>query len=494
METINYSEAYKTLLNFVHLIESDEPSYTIFFEKEGKPFPVDAKFNVTTNGDFALSFSSDSLISPTAFNAPLFEIHSKWYNIVFDSVDIRERRTTYNNSTEKPDVYHIITKSFRSTIDNDWKDSYICVFYKYDHSIFNPGKSCILNNNAQSIGHNPVEIKIGECELTIFWGKKVNGKGKDERYLTFFSKNKTDFLTFKKMVDTIRVVWGLITGYYIGKSVYFVSCVPELGWDGLSFMYNNLQEELVTYRGLLDRALYEKIPQQNLNLTIGEFERLVNLLYNNDSFFRAGQLLIQASHDDGLSKGGIAAIALETITGEIEKNQDKDKINELKMPESLLKKLQDCIYTSNKDGEITENQCNHYQKKLYGFSAPLNSDKLSSPFLLLNITLSKTEKGIIKNRDAILHGNLPKIYKGLDFASKLNADERVFYVSNKLIMLCGMLLFGKANIDKLIIDWGITIIVKKRLIETGRYVGRGGKKYRQILDNKPDEDSPDWIS
>ncbi len=496
MERIDYSEAYKSLLNFVRLIESDEPSYTIIFEIDRNPFPIEAKFNITTNGDFALSFSSDSLTSPMAFNASLLEIHSEWYNIVFDSFDIRERRTTYNNSTEKPNVYHIITRSFRSTVDNDWNDSYICAFYKYDYSIFNPSKSCILNNNAQPIKHNPVEIKIGECELTVFWGEKADNKEKDERYLTFFTKTKTDFSTFKKSVDTIRVVWGLIAGYYIGKSVYYVSSVPELGLDGLSFMYNNLQEELVTYRGLLDPVLYDKVSEEDLCLTVKEFEKLANLLYSNYSFFRAGQLLIQASHDIGLSKGGIAAIALETITGEIErqfKSSKKHEPNELKMPNELLEKIQNIIVSFKEKSEITNEQLEHYLKRLNGFSEPLNKDKLFHPFKLLKINLSETEKGIIKNRDAILHGNLPKIYKVLDFASMLNPEERIFYVSNKLIMLCTVLLFGNANIDKLIVDWGVTIIVKKHLKEDGRFIEGYGKKHRRILDHNPKEDSPDWL-
>lgn len=496
METANYSEAYRSLLNFVHLIESDKPSYTLYAEKNGIPFDIDAKFHATDNGDYALSFSSETLIPPTALAIPLWEIHSEWYDIIFDNIDVRERKTTYNKSTEKVDVYQIITKSFRSTINNDWKDSYICAFYKYDHSIFNPSKSCILNSNDTPIRHNSVEIKIGKCELTIFWGEKAENKDKDERYLTFFSKTKTDLSTFKEIVNTIRVVWGLVTGYYIGKSVYYVSCIPELGWNGLSFMYNNLQEEIVTYRGLLDYALCDNIPEQDLRLTIEEFERLANLLYSNDSFYRAGQLLIQASHDEGLSKGGIAAIALETITGEIEnlrKKREKGKKNEFKMPDILLEELQDCLRRYNQDGKITVEQYEHYLKKINGFSTPFNSDKLTMPFQLLNITLSHSERDIINNRNSILHGNLPHAIRDSTFASKLDKNELVFYASNKLVMLCGMLLFGMANIDKLIIDWGVTIIVKKRLIDTGRYIGRCGKRYRRILGNKPKEDSPDWL-
>ena len=496
MESISFSEVYKSLLNLVHHLESGQLSYTIDFEKEGTPFSIDAKFNVTTNGDYALSFSSDCPISPIAFNTPLLEIHSEWYNIIFDSVNVRKRRTTYNNSTEKPDVYQIITKSFRSTINNNWNDSYICAFYKYNHSIFNPSKSCVLNNNAQPIGHNPLEIKIGECELTIFWDEKADSKEKDERYLMFFSKTKMDFSIFKEIVNAIRVTWGLITGYYIGQNVYYMSFKQEFGWDRLSFAYNNLQEEFVSYRGMLDSKPYDKIAESDLCLTANEFERLVTLLYNNESYFRAGQLLLTASNDEGLSKGGIAAIALEAITGGLEKEikaQKNNEPNEFKVPKELREEIQNVIHGFKEKEKITKRQRDHYLKKLDGFSNPLNSDKLSIPFHLLKITLTETEKGIIENRNTLLHGNLPKKSKALDFASKLNSDELLFYVSNKLIMLCSMLLFRIAGIDKLINDWGITIIAKKRLIESGKYIGGYGNKHRLILDNSPEEDSPDWL-
>ena len=205
MEQINFSEAYKSLLNFVHLIESDKPSYTLYAEKDGIPFNFDAKFHATDNGDYALSFSSDTVITPIALATPLWEIHSEWYDIIFDNIDVRERKTTYNKSTEKLNVYQIVTKSFRSTINNDWEDSYICAFYKYDHSIFNPSKSCVLNNNDTPIGHSSVEIKIGECELTIFWGEKAENKDKDERYLTFFSKTKNSRI-FAPSKETIGVL------------------------------------------------------------------------------------------------------------------------------------------------------------------------------------------------------------------------------------------------------------------------------------------------
>lgn len=88
---------------------------------------------------------------------------------------------------------------------------------------------------------------------------------------------------------------------------------------------------------------------------------------------------------------------------------------------------------------------------------------------------------------------MPQAVRESTFMSKLDKKDLIFYVSNKLMMLCAMLLFGMANVDKLIIDWGVTIIVMKRLIADGRNIDGYGKKHRRILDSKPEDDSLDWL-
>ncbi len=495
MNTIKPTDAYKSFLHFINLIESDNPTYTIDFLKKESSFSVDAKFKIVDNGDYELSFSTKEVIPPQTFHNFLTIIQSELYNIVFENIYNQQVQIKISNS-ESSVEYRITTKSFRSTIEDTLDDTYFCSFFKYDHNVFNPDKTCILG-----FSHKPIEIKIEECELIIFWGDKTatDGTTKDERYLMFFSKNKTKQTTFNRLVDAIRVTWGLISGYYIGKNVYYLSCKPELGLSELNFSYNNLQEEIITYRGMLDSKLYDNIPEDETHLTIVEFERLVTLFYNNDSFHRAGLFLIHASKDVGLSKGGMAAVALETITGEIERNVNAKKrgdTNEFKLPEALNKELENVITRFKEANKITDKQQQHYLKKLENFSTPFNSDKLSNPFRLLKITLSKTEKGIIENRNKILHGSLPKKGRGLEFVANLNDDELVFYVSNKLIMLCTMLLFRMAdkNIDKRINDWGVTIIVKKHLIEKGKYIGNGGIKHRMISEMNPMEDSPEWLA
>lgn len=490
METINYSEAYKSFLNFVHLIESDETSYTIIFEKEGNPFSVDAKFKMTEEGNYELSFSTKEVIPSKTFYNSLTVIQSEWYNIVFENMHNEQVQTKISNSGN-PIEYRIMTKSFRTSIEDNWENSYICAFYKYNHNIFNPDKSCILG-----INHEPIEVKIQGYELIIYWGEKTSllGSCQDERYLMFFSWTKMDLSTFKKVINAVRVVWGLISGYYIGKNVYYMSCKPEDSCDGISLAYINLQEEIVSYRGLLTTGTCGNVADNETHLTIKEFECFVNLLYRNNSFFRAGQLLVNASNDIDLSKGGIAAIALETITGEIWNNMEH---KDVKMPKELHNKIRDCIIQFYSVDKISKEKKEHYINKMSGFSEHFNSEKLLKPFEHLGIMLNRTEVEIVKNRNRILHGELPRIdkNKGFDFATKLSGEEIIFYASNKMIMLCVMLLLRMADkdIDKQINDWGVTIIVIKRLMAKGKYNGNSGAKFRRLSDINSAEDSIEWL-
>lgn len=488
MEYFQPTEAYNSFLQFVNLIESDMPSYTIDFLKKESNFSVDAKFKIVDNGNYVLSFSTKESIPLKIFKNSLTILQSEWYNIVFDNIYTQQIESTIYKS-EKPNEFRITTKSFRSSSEDEWESSNICAFYKYDHNVFNPDKSCIIG-----ISHEPIIIKIKEFEIIIYWGRRTSPKrtNKDERFLMFYSKTKTDLLTFKRLVEAIRVAWGIISGYYIGKNVYYLSFNPENGLAGISFAYHNLQEELVSYRGMIDSGNYDNISESDLRLTIYEFERLASILYGNIVYLRTGQLLINASNDEGLPKGGIAAIALEAISGEIE-NQMENERNKFKMPKELTEEIQEIINRFKDNKKISEEQQEHYLKKLNGFSTPFNSDKLSKPFHSLGIKLTKTEEGIIKNRNKILHGRLPEKVKGLDFAAKLKDDELILYTSNKLIMLCTMLLLKLAHIEKQINDWGVTIIVKKRLMKNGMYIGNGGIKHRQMSDIDPVDDSPEWL-
>ena len=226
MDTIKPTDAYHSFLNFINIVESEKPTYTIDFLKKDSSFSVDAKFKMNEEGNYELSFSTKEVIPPKTFYNSLTVIQSEWYNIVFENMYNEQVQTKISNSGY-PIEYRITTKSFRTSIEDNWENSYICAFYKYNHNIFNPDKSCVLG-----INHEPIEVKIQGYELTIYWGEKTSllGSCQDERYLMFFSRTKMDLSTFKKVINA-RIS---SSRSILKNSIYFFSKFHSI------FIFHNL--------------------------------------------------------------------------------------------------------------------------------------------------------------------------------------------------------------------------------------------------------------
>ena len=189
-------------------------------------------------------------------------------------------------------------------------------------------------------------------------------------------------------------------------------------------------------------------------------------------------LLITAGTIQGISKGSLASVALETITNFIcskqkatpiiEDNEISSKLKyELKIG---LKKIKPLVLPEQYS--ILENKLTHIN------NCP-NSQKLEAPFEILGIILTEEEKYCLKCRNKILHGVLPDNKK----LKMLTEEERVFCVSNKLIMLSSMLLLKKIGYEYNVIDWGYTEIAKKRTILKGQRV-RSGNIFRKICNTE----------
>ena len=103
--------------------------------------------------------------------------------------------------------------------------------------------------------------------------------------------------------------------------------------------------------------------------------------------------------------------------------------------------------------------------KVNKFNELPNADKLSNPFVNLEINLSEEEEYCISCRNLYLHGNIPKP-KGNKY-KHLNQEELQLLIADRLCMLSSMLLLKKAGYNGYVIDWGATEIVYKREIAAG---------------------------
>ncbi|MDQ7832966.1 MAG: hypothetical protein RDU30_14640, partial [Desulfovibrionaceae bacterium] len=106
--------------------------------------------------------------------------------------------------------------------------------------------------------------------------------------------------------------------------------------------------------------------------------------------------------------GAILCVTLESLSSFILRN-NKDKILPIKNKNNwdalkfqLLKQL-------NEDYLKNENGVEIMARKIKNLNSPTNADKLTKPFELLGINLSKEDTNIIQKRNHFLHGVFVKI-------------------------------------------------------------------------------------
>lgn len=246
----------------------------------------------------------------------------------------------------------------------------------------------------------------------------------------------------------------------------------------LSFRYERINETIDNQHPLLDCGLYKNCPKNERMLSAEQFEKLILLFYKNREMRRASQLLIQAGNVKGVSKGCLAAVALETIKKKIIDNPPaKSIITDEEVRSRLKKELANVInsYKSKIDKGVYEKLVS----KLNQIDLQPNAEQLKTPFEELGTKLSKEEEYCFNSRNAYLHGSTIKpsnLYKGL------NESELNNLVSNRLIMLTTMLLLNKCGYEEKVVDWGYTEVIKSRGIENRVDICNVGNSFRDMRD------------
>ena len=125
---------------------------------------------------------------------------------------------------------------------------------------------------------------------------------------------------------------------------------------------------------------------------------------------------------------------------------------------------------------IPKDEYNKIESKVGAVNIQPNAVKLESCFEKVGIQLTDEEKFCISCRNSFLHGGVPK-NKDLEFLSQ---EDMVFMVSQRLIMLSAMLILKLAGYRGKVIDWGYTIIVKRRAIMSGSPFKKKGNAHRDL--------------
>lgn len=466
---------------FMEGVEKGESDYLLAIDNPTRVYK--AKFAKDDEDNFVLKFSipeGDSFRAEYFFSKPAVLFVPNKIQILLLNTDALRFTQTINE--KGPQEVKVTYKSFGTEIEpSKWKKSKHCAYIRYSKSSFRYTDMSLsydltTDKNQQSSWRNAFVLKMaGDNSIIVSFEERMTG---DDAYCVFRAQKNMDIEIFEKTVETVRIVYGLLAGYSFADRAYFISDYTgekPKNRIPLIIRYHNREKAKKHKYPLLDKTHYVGDNHKLLELPTEQMNALIQLLIKNDELARAAKLLIDASAIDGVSRGVLAVVALETISNQLVQKgpaakviMDKEVASQLNYELNKgLKKIKDKVVAEDyKKLESKVNSVNNLP----------NAVKLESIFEQIGIDLNEEEQYCISCRNQFLHGWLPKNKK----MSFLAEHELVFMVSQRLIMLTSMLLLKKAGYSGMVNDWGYTEVIKLRAISEGRPLRHVGNAHRKV--------------
>lgn len=468
------------VLKLIEIIENGKDDFILATEVEGCCVPV--KISFTEMKIFKLDFQIKEDFLVKMGNDFFFTHHimifAKGLHLLVQNKNILEITQSFKTENDSIDI-SLTINSFRADIDDNlWKNSKQSAYCFFDNRDFYNNKFGVLfdmttDSNQNSSWKNTLKLEIENSLFLLCFYADGNGR----QFFVLKSQKNVSHNKFLKVLESVKVALGLISGFYIADYVWFFAGVPH-DIKSMTFRFENIGRTINNHYPLLDSLPYHDLIEADRKLSSVQFENLVKLYYECQEIQRSSVLLIQAGNVNGISKGCLAAVALETIKSKIVKIEDEDRclIKDKKIESELRSALTKAINSIK--NYIDRNIYERLISKVGQINQVSNAENLKAPFEKLNIELTKDEIYCLKYRNSLLHGSTLKPEGEL--YSNLNSEELVEMVSNRLIMLTTMLLLKKCGYEGNIVDWGYTLISKKRAILQMKSIHRFGNSFRSL--------------
>lgn len=472
-------EQDKHMMTFIEGMEKGETDFLLGIDIPTRVYK--AKFEKNETDNFELKFSipeGEDFEAEYFFSKPAVLFIPGKIQVYLLNTDALSFTQTINE--KGPQKITVVYKSFGTEVDSaKWNKSKHCAYFRYSKKDFRYTDMSLkydvtTDKNQKSSWRNAFVIGVGnDNNVIVSFEERMPG---DDAYCVFRAQKQMEYDNFESIINAVRTVYGLCSGYSFADRGYFISdYTGEKSKNQAPIIvryHNKIQSKKHKYP-LLDKTHYVDDDHKNLELTTEQLNRLVKLLMGNEEFARATQLLIDASAIDGSSRGVLAVVALESISNQLIKKGTVTKIitdttiaSQLKYElNNGLKKIKD---------KIPADFYEKLESKVNAVNNPPNAVKLESVFEQLGIEVNDEEQYCISCRNLFLHGSLPKP----DKIKFLTENELVFMVSQRLIMLTSMLLLKKAGYKGAVNDWGYTEVIKLRAISEGRPLRCVGNAHR----------------
>lgn len=443
IKSLKKEKAYKT-----HL-----PDYPIH-----KSIATSSKKN---KGDFKVKFFVDGIFDYKYMHDPKkFGISEK---ITFDNDGsiscINTNSTTRTKVTfSSPKVINISVNNFQQLNNEDYNDRILRLIVPTDleaqFGVFTC-KSIHISGTTTFCGL--LELIINNKSYHFF---KHKNDDTDESFLIIDCLENNDFEEFKTNTSAILLAFGFITGNLFQDEYYYQIIKEDNVTIPEATAYYKKEPSIITnaslfnpmeFRQYLEHFGQEKdLDRLSLQLQPEVFSRMCELIIKNATLARSIKLILEGNQTKLLLlKAGIYSIALETITGFIS-NENKEMlkpISDKKLSDIMINKFNEIL--SEYESFISDYGNDILKAKIENINSPTNSKKLSKPFEILNLKLTKSEHLVLNHRNKFLHGTSP--FQETDLENK---ENDIAYISKKLLTLCNSLILKYCGYSGHMIDYG----------------------------------------
>ena len=302
-----------------------------------------------------------------------------------------------------------------------------------------------------------IEVKLNKKSYHIFKNKNDDTK---ESFLIIDSLEKNDFEEFKKNTSAILLAFGFISGNLFQDEYYYQVVKEDYSTIAEATAYFKKEDSIISNASLLSPLEFQQyleyykkeelLKHISLRLKSHHLSKISELISTNSTLARSIKLILEGNQTRLLLlRAGIYSIALETITSFIyEENKSKLKpIPDKKLSQKIIGKFKETLneyecFLSDYGNEILKS-------KIDNINSPTNSKKLSKPFEIYNLRLSKSELLILNHRNKFLHGTSPFSEEELK-----DKDNEIGYISKKLLTLCNSLILKYCGYNGYMVDYG----------------------------------------
>lgn len=374
------------------------------------------------------------------FNEILLDCSGKKYSIEKNSV------INFTNTLAEPQVLSLDLANFRTGIESDYENRtfrlVIPVDKEPDLSVMEV-KSLKINQTITFAGL--IEVTINQHQFHLF---KHKNEDTGKSYLFIDSLQEHSLEEFGAISDAIISSFAFITGNLFLDEYYYLTFSKEKktgkgDFDNVAL--RKKENSIITNKPLFNPTDFRyHLEKNNLSqkdelpiyMTLSCFSNLCSIVLKNSGFNRCCKLMIEGSSSKHiLLQAAIYSLVLETMTNIIysESEKEMNPIQDTKLAGIIRDKLKRIV--SEYEEFIEDYGLQILTAKLDNINSPTNAKKLSKPFELYKIQLSKDDLQILGYRNKFLHGTSP--YEEDEIHEK---QTDLVYISSRLHFLVNALM------------------------------------------------------